>query len=173
LTYTSLYPGDVASLWLLDSGGVWSAPKSERQKMVEAGGRNPLMARSEDEYAKIPAFVMSKPPYVPRFMLNVMAQERIRNFNLEQRIYREDVTYQMEPHIVGLPTPTLIVWGKDDRSHNVAAAEILHKLLPHSEVVVLPGAGHLPMIEQPERCANDYLKFRQSLGKGDRTREST
>jgi len=32
LTYTSLDPSDAASLWLLDSGGVWSAAKSERQK---------------------------------------------------------------------------------------------------------------------------------------------
>jgi pimeloyl-ACP methyl ester carboxylesterase len=163
LTYASLYPGDVASLWLLDSGGVWSAPKSERAKIVEAGGCNPLMARSADEFARIPAFVMSKPPYMPRFMLNALAQERIRNFDLEQRIYRQDVTYEMEPHIAGLPIRTLIVWGKEDRSHNVAAAEILHKLLPNSEVIVIPDAGHLPMIEQPERCANDYLAFRQSL----------
>jgi len=163
LTYTSLYPADVASLWLLDSGGVWSAPKSERAKIVEAGGRNPLMAGSEDEFARIPAFVMSKPPYMPRFMLNALARERMRNFDLEQRIYKQDVTYDMEPHIAGLPTRTLIVWGKEDRSHNVAAAEILHKLLPNSEVIIIPDAGHLPMIEQPERCATDYLKFRRSL----------
>jgi hypothetical protein len=38
LTYTSLYPGDVAGLWLLDSGGVWSAAA---RRIVEAGGRNP------------------------------------------------------------------------------------------------------------------------------------
>ena len=93
LTYASLYPIDVASLWLLDSGGVWSAPKSERQKIVEAGGLNRLMARTEDEFARILPFVMSGPPYVPRFMLNVLAQERIRNFELEQRIYKEDVAY--------------------------------------------------------------------------------
>jgi hypothetical protein len=158
LTYTSLYPTDVVSLWLLDSGGVWSAPKSERVKIVEAGGRNPLMARTEEEFAQVLPFVMRKPPYVPRFMLNVMAQERIRNFDLEQRIYNEDVTYQMEPHIVGLDTPTLIVWGKEDRSHNVAAADILHKLLPRSEVIIIPGVGHLPMIEQPDKVCKGLFE---------------
>lgn len=163
LTYTALYPDDVVSLWLLDSGGVWSAPKSERQKIVEAGGPNPLMARTEDEFAKVPAFVMVHPPYVPRFMLNVMARERIQNYALEQKIYQADVTYQMEPHIAGLKTPTLIVWGQDDRSHNVAAAGILHGLLPASRVIVLPETGHLPMLERPERCASDYLAFQASL----------
>jgi pimeloyl-ACP methyl ester carboxylesterase len=163
LTYSALYPGEVGSLWLLDSGGVWSAPKSERQKIVEAGGRNPLMARTEEEFAQILPFVMNKPPHVPRFMLNALARERIRNFALEERIYNQDVAHQMESHIAGLSIPTLIVWGKADRSHNVAAAEILHGLLPNSEVIVLPDAGHLPMIEQPERCAADYLKFQQAL----------
>jgi len=163
LTYTSVYTTDVASLWLLDSGGVWSAPKSERQEIVAAGGRNPLMAQTEAEYAQVLPFVMSRPPYVPRFMLRVMAQERIRNFALEQHIYETDVTYQMEPHIAGLMTPTLIVWGREDRSHNVAAAGILHGLLPNSKVVILPHAGHLPMIEQPGRCACDYLDFRRRL----------
>jgi hypothetical protein len=43
-------------------------------------------------------------------------------FALEQRIYDADVAYPVEPHIAGLPAPTLIVWGKEDRSHNVAAA---------------------------------------------------
>ncbi len=172
LTYTALYPTDVASLWLLDSSGVWSAPKGELQKIMEASGRNPLIARTEDEYAQILPFVMSKPPYVPRFMLNVMAKERIRNFDLEQRIFNENVTYQMEPHIAGLRTPSLIVWGQQDRSLNVATAEILHTLLPHSELMILPDAGHLPMIEQPERCANDYLTFRQALVTAEAHRHS-
>jgi pimeloyl-ACP methyl ester carboxylesterase len=79
------------------------------------------------------------------------------------RLRGRDRLIQMEPHIAGLQTPTLIVWGKEDRSHNVAAADILHKLLPHSEVIIIPDAGHLPMFEQPKRCARDYLKFRQSL----------
>ena len=162
LTYASLYPTDVVSLWLLACGGVWSAPKSEHQQIMETGGRNRLMARTEEEYRQILPFVMDKPPYIPRFMLSVMARERIQNFDLEQRIYDAHIAYEMEPHIAGLTTPTLIVWEKEDRTHNAAAAEILHRLLPNSEVIILPGAGHLPMIEQPKRCADDYLKFRQA-----------
>jgi len=77
------------------------------------------------------------------------------------------VTYQMEPHIAGLETPTLIVWVREDRSHNVAAADILHGLLPNSKVIIIPDAGHLPMIEQPVRCARDYRTFRQSLVSAD------
>ncbi|UUZ77941.1 alpha/beta hydrolase [Polaromonas sp. P1(28)-13] len=74
LTYAALHPAEVKSLWLLDPAGVWSAPESELRKIVRQTGKNPLMARSEDEFAGIFAFVMSDPPFIPRPMLNVIAQ---------------------------------------------------------------------------------------------------
>jgi len=145
LIYTSLFPSDVESLWLIDPGGVLSAPKSERQKIVAAGVPNPLMARNAEEFARVITFVMSKPPHIPPFMLRAMAEERARNFDLEQRIYDGDVAYPVEPHVAGLENPTLIIWGAEDRSHNPAGAEILHGLLPNSQVILLPGVGHMPM----------------------------
>jgi len=102
LIYTSLYPGDVKSLWLIDPGGVLSAPKSERQKIVAAGGQNPLMARNADEFKTVISFVMSKPPWIPHFMLKALAEERASNFDLEQRIYDGDVAYPVEPHVAPL-----------------------------------------------------------------------
>jgi pimeloyl-ACP methyl ester carboxylesterase len=46
---------------------------------------------------------------------------------------------------------------------NPAAAGIFHGLLPRSQVIVMPGAGHLPMLEKPEQCAADYFRFRTAL----------
>jgi pimeloyl-ACP methyl ester carboxylesterase len=108
-------------------------------------------------------FVMSKPPHIPQFVLRAMAEERTRNFDLEQRIYDGDVAFPVEPHVAGLENPTLIIWGAEDRSHNPAGAEILHGLLPNSQVILMPGVGHMPMVEQPEECATEYLTFRRSL----------
>jgi pimeloyl-ACP methyl ester carboxylesterase len=65
--------------------------------------------------------------------------------------------------MIGLKTPTLIVWGDKDRVINPATAEILHKMMPRSEVIIMSGIGHVPMIEQPRKSAEDYLKFRASL----------
>jgi hypothetical protein len=30
-------------------------------------------------------------------------------------------------------------------------------------VVMMQGVGHLPMLEEPERCSLDYLRFRATL----------
>jgi len=164
LAYAAAHAGEVASLWLLDPGGIWSAPKSELVEVIEATGRNPLMARNEDEFVQVFEFAMHDPPYVPRAMLNVLARERMANFVLEQKIFdqiRDDGG--IEERIRGLATPSLIVWGREDRAIHVGTADVLRALLPNSEVIVMDDIGHLPMIEAPERSADDYLRFRASL----------
>ncbi|MGD0278263.1 MAG: alpha/beta hydrolase [Smithella sp.] len=165
LMYAFYYPDEVQSLWLIDPGGIWSAPPSESREIIVKTGKNPLMARNEDEFAKIFAFVMVDPPFIPNPMLNVMAQERILNYDLEELIFKELSVDSTEKYITGLKTPALIVWGDKDRVINPATADILHKLMPHSEVIIMKGLGHLPMIEQPRQSAEDYLKFRDGLDK--------
>jgi pimeloyl-ACP methyl ester carboxylesterase len=163
MMYAALFPDEVNSLWLLDPGGVWSAPSSGLREIIIKTGENPLLARSEDEFAKIFAFVMADPPFIPRPMLNIMARERIRNYELEKRIFKEITADSAEKYVTGLKTPTLIVFGDKDRVINPATAEVLHKLMPRSEVIIMKGLGHLPMIEQPRKSAEDYLKFRAVL----------
>lgn len=165
MMYAFFYPDEVESLWLIDPGGIWSAPKSEFQELITKTGENPLMARNEDEFARIFTFVMSDHPFIPRPILNVMAQERIQNYDLEKRIIKELSSESIEKYVNGLKTPALIVWGDKDRVIHPATAEILHKMMPASEVIMMKGIGHLPMLEQPKQSAEDYLKFREKLGK--------
>lgn len=162
MSYAARYPNEVKSLWLLGPAGVWSAPQSEVFQIIEKTGHNFLLAKNEDEFAQVFSFVMSDPPFIPRPMLDVMAQERIRNYELEKRIFQQIASYAVEEHIAGMDTPTLIVFGDQDRAIPVATAESLHKLLPHSRVVIMHGLGHLPMLEQPGQSAKDYLQFRES-----------
>jgi len=163
MTYAALYPNEVKSMWLLDPGGIWSAPQSDLHRLLNETGENPLIAENEDEFARLFDFVMSKPPFIPRPILDVMARERIENVELEKRIFAEIKADSAEQRIAGLRTPTLIVWGDEDRAINVATAHILHGLLPNSTVIIMKGIGHLPMIEAPGDTARDYLKFRTKL----------
>lgn len=163
LSYAALYPKEVKSLWLLDPGGIWSAPDSEVKTAILKTGRNPLVIRTTDEFPPMLHWAMSKPPYLPRPLLDVLAQERISNYELELRIFKAITEDSIEKRIAGLKTPALIVWGKQDRVINVATAGILNKLLPNSRVVLMPGIGHVPMMEAPQKSAEDYKRFRQEL----------
>ena len=46
--------------------------------------------------------------------------------------------------------PTLILWGADDRHTPLDRADALQRELPASRLVTIPGAGHLPQLEQPD-----------------------
>lgn len=163
LTYAALYPKEVASLWLLAPAGVWSAPPSEMRRRIETGGRNPMIVRNEDEFAELVAGLTVVPMPIPRRFLDVIAQERIRNQALEQRIFKQLAEDSVEKRVRGLATPALIVWGAQDRVLHPGSAGILQMLLTRSEVVLLQGVGHVPMLEQPEKSALDYLQFRARL----------
>lgn len=163
LTYAALYPAEVKSLWLLAPGGVWSAPASDMRKRIAASGRNPMIVKSEEEFAQLVAGVTAVPLPIPRRFLDVLAQERIANHELEERIFKQVAADSVEQRVRGLATPALVVWGAQDRVLHPGSAGILQMLLTRSEVVLMQGVGHVPMLEQPERSALDYLQFRARL----------
>jgi pimeloyl-ACP methyl ester carboxylesterase len=45
--------------------------------------------------------------------------------------------------------PSLILMGAEDRLCPRDRHELMHRLIPHSRLVVIEGAGHLPTLEQP------------------------
>ncbi len=163
LTYGALYPTEVRSLWLLAPAGLWSAPPSELRKTIEQTGNNPLLIQNEEDFARMFQLVMHDPPFVPKPILNVVAQERIRNFALERRIFKQVSEDSIEERVRGLATPSLIVWGDRDRLLSVESADLLHGLLPNSRVNIMPDIGHAPMLEQPKQTAAEYLRFRAAL----------
>jgi pimeloyl-ACP methyl ester carboxylesterase len=160
MAYAVAHSNEVQSLWLLDPAGVWTAPKSEVLSEIAEGRRNPMLVKTEQEFLHLFQLVVSKPPFVPGPVLRVLAQVRIRNFDLEEKIFPQITGYSVEDKVAGLAVPTLIVWGEEDRALHRGGAEILHRLLPRSEVILMPGIGHLPMLEAPQRSAEDYLRFR-------------
>ncbi len=55
--------------------------------------------------------------------------------------------------------PALIVWGERDRLFPVAMGEAWAAAIAGARLAVVPGAGHLPPIEQPERTADLVADF--------------
>ncbi len=49
--------------------------------------------------------------------------------------------------------PALVLMGEDDRLCPRDRHDLMHALMPQSRLVVLPGAGHLPPLEQPQATA--------------------
>jgi pimeloyl-ACP methyl ester carboxylesterase len=60
-----------------------------------------------------------------------------------------------EAAIAGVKTPTLILWGEEDRLIPVEAGRWLDKTMPDSTLVVYPGIGHLPHEEAVSQTLGD------------------
>ena len=71
----------------------------------------------------------------------------IPNRRLSKRLYR-------------LRTPTLLAWGENDRLMPAEPYSARwHALLPHANALTLPQAGHMLPYEQPDRLAEEIIKF--------------
>jgi len=64
------------------------------------------------------------------------------------------------PHLLGgVPTPTLVVWGRDDRVVPLECGERFAKALPRARLEVVEGAGHFVEMEKPHELAQLVTDF--------------
>jgi pimeloyl-ACP methyl ester carboxylesterase len=54
---------------------------------------------------------------------------------------------------------TLVLWGDDDRRSPMHIAEQLSAAIPRAELVIIPNAGHLSNMEQPEAFNAHVRRF--------------
>lgn len=165
VAYAAKYPQDVKSLWLIDSAGFWSAgiPKSLEGATLE---NNPLLINKTEDIYNLYDFVMYKPPYIPKSVKAVFAQERIANKELDAKILEQIVMDNVEERakvIAEYDIPTLVVWGEEDRVIKPETAILMKEIIPRAQVITMPNIGHVPMIEAVKQTATDYKKFRAGL----------
>jgi pimeloyl-ACP methyl ester carboxylesterase len=58
-----------------------------------------------------------------------------------------------------LQAPTLLVWGERDGVVPAIYGEAFGQRIKHSRLVVIPGAAHLPHVEQPHHFSRTVLEF--------------
>jgi len=64
------------------------------------------------------------------------------------------------PHLLGgVATPTLVVWGRDDRIVPLECGERYAKSLPHARLAMVEGAGHFVDMERPDELVQLVTRF--------------
>ena len=62
--------------------------------------------------------------------------------------------------------PSLVVAGAEDRSTPVETVRDLARAIPGARFEIVPGAGHIPSIEQPDKLAGLIERFLEETGHG-------
>jgi triacylglycerol lipase len=165
-TWAAKYPDEVASLWLLAPGGTAAAFDSELRREYEKTGKILLVAKTVEEHAAVRAIAMAREPFLPYSFKRVLGERAAANYELHSKIFRQfGDEPPLESFVTRLDTPALIVWGAEDRVLNPKGADAMRAFMPNARIIILPGVGHLPMIEAVGTTGADYVAFRQQLAR--------
>lgn len=162
--YAARYPEAVQSLFLIDPAGIHHHD-SELMSLLKKG-ENPLIVKSRNDFDALMDFVLEEKPYIPWPIAGVMAEKYVANRTVNEKIFSQMTgphQYNFEAELGKITTPTLILWGENDRLIHVDNASVLQKLIPRSRKMVMEGIGHAAMIEVPEQTAQIYADFILSL----------
>ncbi len=58
-----------------------------------------------------------------------------------------------------IQTPTLLIWGEQDRVVPIQIGQRLHKDLPNSQFISYENTGHLLPEEKPEHIYEEIISF--------------
>lgn len=158
-------PEHISRLCLMNAAG---APGS-RMTLLELGlhaGDNYLIPNNRQEMLRL--FNMAT--FNNRFILGrslslVTSTEMIHRSTINHHLFGKLVeslpdTYKKLPNI---EAPTLVLWGDNDKVLDVTAADAFCDVIPSAGAYILPGTGHLPMLERPKQTAVVLDTFAREL----------
>lgn len=158
--YGGLYPEQISSVILLNPAGIRDV-KSQYDQYLDKG-ENPLIVENEADFEFLVDFAMEQRPFIPWPFTTVSTQRMQQRKAKNDQIFSDLVgTHQFEfkDVITNITSPTLVVWGKQDRVLAAGNAVEFQRLIPHAQVALLEGVGHAPMLEIPVQCADLVRNF--------------
>jgi pimeloyl-ACP methyl ester carboxylesterase len=148
------HPERVSRLIIIDSVGLNIKPTWDTNLFVPT---------SPEQLDQLDALLMPNPPTIPPFI----ARDYLRIFRRNGWVIKralatmqtgQDVTDHL---LLQLKMPVLIVWGSLDQIVPVDQAQTMHKLIPQSQLLVIPGCGHMVPLQCSAEMDTTALQFIQ------------
>lgn len=159
------HPDRVGSLWLIGPAGLHGPEETSIVREFKAGGEWPLLLRKPADLDRLLHAVTVHPPFMPAAVKLALGMRGVSDYPLHRRIAQQGLLQSppLDERYRSLATLALIVWGGEDQVLHPSAGAAFTRLLPNSELRVMPGVGHAAMMEAPQPCAADYLRFRERV----------
>jgi len=148
------HPQRVRRLILFDSIGILEKPQWNVRLFTPT---------SAEELNQLDALLMPHPPVVPAFVVRDILRvstERawVLHRAIDTMLTGQDATDAILPQ---LQMPVLLVWGSEDRIVPLRQGQTMHRLIPQSDLEVVPGCGHLAPVDCAGGIAPRMLTFLQ------------
>lgn len=141
LLFTKMYPQMVKALIITGSSGLYENAMGE--SYPKRGDYEYIKKKSQD--------VFYDPAVATKAIVDdVYATVNDRNKLLKTlAIAKSAIRHNMAKDLPHMPTPTCIIWGRNDNVTPPQVAEDFHRFLPDSDLYWIDKCGHAAMMEHP------------------------
>jgi 2-hydroxy-6-oxonona-2,4-dienedioate hydrolase len=146
----------VSRLVLIDGGGVFHAPGCLRPLLRLPILSNPIINMLRQQAYSVNGLkraIASEEMLTPEFVAN--AQAASIGFAAAQR----QIALTTPPSLRTPTCPTLVIWGEQDRLSSVDNGKRVAAEINGAKFTIIPRAGHMPQVEQPEAFLQVALPF--------------
>lgn len=154
------HPNLVRTVTLMNAAGVAGSEATvfERNLMQ---GRNGLIAHNMRGVFDLLSTVMSSRVLAalasPGAYWDLVSRRHVNEYMFRNLLQHQPAAEL--PAFSGISSPTLVLWGVEDSVLHVSCAAVFKTLIPHAQVRLLNGIGHLPMVETPHVTARILRRF--------------
>lgn len=132
-------------------------PRSIDQLVLAAPAAFPQHAGTLSSYLlpTATALLNTSPTFLP-----ILAYDALRaGPRTLLRISRELIAHDASEDLARITAPTLLIWGRRDSLVPPAAGDAIRRAMPHAELVVIEGAGHVVMYDRALEFNGAVLSF--------------
>ncbi len=138
--YASEHPEKIGKLILVDSAGVY------HKELVLQIKRFVFKA-----VAKVGKLFTSSEA-LKNFMYTLAGERDYQNASPDMKQSMINLSHHdLTPYLSGITTPTLIIWGREDKVTPLSDAVLMNRLIKGSKLKIIDGARHSPFYTHPEK----------------------
>ncbi|EDY87738.1 lipase [gamma proteobacterium HTCC5015] len=158
-------PQQVQGLILINSAGIYEHNGSAVMAQIERGN-NPLLVQKAGDLKRVLDVVTYQPPFIPKRLLGEYEAQQIARAATYQKVM--DSLMKTQEHLgasmfhralAAIPSPSLVVWGREDAIFDVGVTEELLEALRDPTLVTFDRVGHMSLLEAPWRTADAIRQF--------------
>ncbi len=144
------HPALVVTLIFVDSYAGWKGSLPEEEVRARVAAAHQMLAAPVEQFdPTLPGLFAGDPPaeFVP-LLREIAAGVRREALATQLLLMAEADQRDLLPRIA---VPTLLIWGELDVRSPLTVARQFEEAIPDTKLVVIPRAGHVSNLEQPEQ----------------------
>jgi pimeloyl-ACP methyl ester carboxylesterase len=155
-------PELVATLVLADTYAGWRGSLPDDELRARVAGAERMLAEPATTFnPAFPGLFAAEPPGDVIELLEAVAADVRRDSLRAALVAMADA--DLRNVLPAVAVPTLLLWGELDKRSPLTVAREFARAIPHAELVIIPGAGHMSNLERPEEFNAAIRAFCGSL----------